>query len=51
MDVHAHTLIRKRQCELLGVARSSSYYKPVTPTAAEQEAEADLAIRRSRLES
>ena len=43
MDVHAHTLSRKRQCELLGVARSSSYYKPVTPTAAEQEAEANLA--------
>ena len=43
MDVHAHTLSRKRQCELLGVARSSSYYKPVTPTAAEQEAEASLA--------
>ena len=43
MDVHAHTLSRKRQCELLGVARSSSYYKQVTPTAAEQEAEANLA--------
>ena len=43
VDVHAHTLSRKRQCELLGVARSSSYYKPVTPTAAEQEAEANLA--------
>ena len=43
MDVHVHTLSRKRQCELLGVARSSSYYKPVTPTAAEQEAEANLA--------
>ncbi len=33
---------RKRQCELLGVARSSSYYKPVQPTPAQREEEERL---------
>ncbi len=41
-------LPRKRQCELLGVPRSSSYYKPRKPSAEQvrQEASQDEALHK-----
>ena len=42
MEINAHSPSRKRQCELLGVPRSSSYYKPQKPSAEQVRQEAAL---------
>ncbi len=42
MEINAHSPSRKRQCELLGVPRSSSYYKPQEPSAEQVRQEASL---------
>ena len=42
MGINAHSPSRKRQCELLGVPRSSSYYKPQDPSAEQVRQEGAL---------